>query len=282
MVGFMCQTMNGFDGSLFNGLTANTVFKTTFNGSSSGSWAAIVSAMYQIGGVVALPAVGPCIDTWGRRAGMFIGSIFIILGTIVSGLSNVNGANLGMFMGGRFLLGFGVSIASAAGPIYVVEMAHPTFRGIATGQSSLRSFVDTSNFSVQHMRTPSGFWVAFSLLVPSGALSVCLVKCLGKCLYGFRLFSPARFAFSRSRSQSPQGGFMCTGRRNKHGRYLLNGMAVAAQRTPGSNFSLQSTTNTSTRKEQTSGGGTTAPSSRQDHHGIVWPAIACKFSGAPS
>lgn len=38
----------------------------------------------------------------------------------------------GQFMGGRFLLGFGVAIVSAAGPIYVVESSHPAYRGIAT------------------------------------------------------------------------------------------------------------------------------------------------------
>ena len=33
---------------------------------------------------------------------------------------------------GRFILGFGVSIASAAGPIYVVETTHPYYRPMAT------------------------------------------------------------------------------------------------------------------------------------------------------
>lgn len=140
MVGFLCQTMNGFDGSLFNGLTANSKFLDYFHGEASGPWAARVSAMYQIGSVVALPFVGPCIDTWGRRPGMFIGSVIIVTGTIVSAVTMNNG-NLGQFMGGRFLLGFGVSIASAAGPIYVVETAHPAFRGIATAYANCTWFV---------------------------------------------------------------------------------------------------------------------------------------------
>lgn len=33
-------------------------------------------------------------------------------------------------MGGRFLLGFGVSIAASAGPMYVVEINHPAYRGV--------------------------------------------------------------------------------------------------------------------------------------------------------
>lgn len=132
--------MNGFDGSLLNGLFSNSVFLDYFHGESSGSWAALVSAMYQIGSIVALPFVGPCIDTWGRRPGMFIGSSLVIIGTIISGLTILNGS-IGLFMGGRFLLGFGVAIASAAGPIYVVEVAHPAFRGIAVAYANCTWFV---------------------------------------------------------------------------------------------------------------------------------------------
>jgi MFS family permease len=131
LVGFLCQTMNGFDGSLFGALLANKVFLAHFHGANNGIWAGLVSAMYQIGGVCALPFVGPCIDTWGRRAGMFIGSVLIILGTVITGTTVAN-ASVHQFMGGRFLLGFGVSIGSAAGPIYVVETIHPAYRGIVT------------------------------------------------------------------------------------------------------------------------------------------------------
>jgi MFS family permease len=131
LLGCFCQTMNGFDGSLFGGLTANKTFLGFFHGTNNGTWAGIVSAMYQVGGVAALPFVGPGVDTWGRRAGMFIGSFIIVMGTIITA-TTINNASVHQFMGGRFLLGFGVSFVSSAGPIYVVETAHPSFRGIAT------------------------------------------------------------------------------------------------------------------------------------------------------
>jgi sugar porter (SP) family MFS transporter len=125
VIGFFCSTMNGYDGSLINNLLQNKAFKEYYGVQSSGIWAGIVSSMYQIGGVVALPFVGPAIDTWGRRVGMVIGAGLVILGTIIQGTSHASQA----FMGGRFLLGFGVSIAAAAGPMYVVEINHPAFRG---------------------------------------------------------------------------------------------------------------------------------------------------------
>ncbi|KAH6991013.1 general substrate transporter [Ilyonectria sp. MPI-CAGE-AT-0026] len=126
VVGFFCSTMNGYDGSLINNLLQNKWFKETYNVENDGLWAGIVSSMYQIGGVVALPFVGPSIDGFGRRIGMLIGALIIIVGTIIQGTSN----SMGQFMGGRFLLGFGVSIAASAGPMYVVEINHPAFRGV--------------------------------------------------------------------------------------------------------------------------------------------------------
>jgi sugar porter (SP) family MFS transporter len=62
---------------------------------------------------------------------MTIGSAIIILGAIVNGTTVFN-AHDGQLLAGRFVLGFGVSIVSAAGPIYVVETAHPAWRGIIT------------------------------------------------------------------------------------------------------------------------------------------------------
>lgn len=60
---------------------------------------------------------------------MAIGAIFIIIGTCVQASCH----NLGGFMGGRFLLGFGVATSATAGPAYVSEMAHPAYRGAMTG-----------------------------------------------------------------------------------------------------------------------------------------------------
>jgi MFS family permease len=87
--------------------------------------------MYQIGAVTALPFAGPIIDSFGRRAGMVSGALLIVLGTIVNGLTTTNGSNA-QLKGGRYLLGFGVTIISAAGPIYVVETAHPAYRSVVT------------------------------------------------------------------------------------------------------------------------------------------------------
>jgi sugar porter (SP) family MFS transporter len=133
LVGFLCQTLNGYDSSLFGGLLANkTYFLSHFNWENKGVDSGVISSMHQIGGVVALPFTGPACDMFGRRIGMLIGCAFLIVGTILEGLTLTN-ASEAQFVGGRFLIGFGVTIASAAGPIWIVETAHPRFRGVITG-----------------------------------------------------------------------------------------------------------------------------------------------------
>ncbi|KKZ67425.1 hypothetical protein EMCG_06876 [[Emmonsia] crescens] len=122
--------MNGYDGSLYNSIQTNEVFLTYFGGSNKGIWAGIVSSMYQIGGIAALPFIGPLNDSFGRKVGMFTGSVIVVIGTIISAV--LPGPNVGQFMGGRFVLGFGVAIGSAAGPMYVIEISHPAYRGVVT------------------------------------------------------------------------------------------------------------------------------------------------------
>jgi MFS family permease len=60
---------------------------------------------------------------------MFIGSLIIVIGTCIQSSCR----SLAQFMAGRFILGFGCAITSAAGPAYVSEMAHPAYRGVMTG-----------------------------------------------------------------------------------------------------------------------------------------------------
>ncbi|CCT61161.1 hypothetical protein IAQ61_005020 [Plenodomus lingam] len=131
-VAFFCSTCNGFDGSMFNALLTNKVFKEYYNVDNDGAWAGIVTSMYQIGGVVALAVIGPACDTWGRRWGMMIGGAIGVTGVIIQSTAPAHNP-IGQFMGGRFLLGFAVPIMTTAGPLHVIETAHPAFRGQITG-----------------------------------------------------------------------------------------------------------------------------------------------------
>jgi MFS family permease len=131
VVGFFCSTSNGFDSSLFGTLLDNKTFTAFMDVGNVGIGAGIVTSMSQIGGVAALPFIGPAIDTWGRRGGMFIGGLIIVVGVIIQGTCVAN-HNVHQFMGGRFFMGMGVNIISASGPTYCVEISHPAYRGTVT------------------------------------------------------------------------------------------------------------------------------------------------------
>ncbi|KAL2208642.1 general substrate transporter [Sarocladium strictum] len=126
---FLGSTINGFDGSLMGNMLALDSFQKQFGADIVGVQTAFISSMYQIGSVCALPFIGPLTDTWGRRVGIFTACIIIIMGTIIQGTSHA----LPQYLAGRFFLGFGGCIANVACPSYVVEFAHPVYRGVVTG-----------------------------------------------------------------------------------------------------------------------------------------------------
>lgn len=66
-------SMGGYDASLMGNLLAMPHFRSTFGASILGVKAGLISAMFSIGSVCALPFIGPCADTWGRRVGIGMG-----------------------------------------------------------------------------------------------------------------------------------------------------------------------------------------------------------------
>jgi MFS family permease len=73
--------------------------------------------------------MGVLADGFGRRWCIFIGCLTVLIGTAIQAPAQT----LPWFIGGRFVLGFGASIASAAAPAYAVEMSHPAYRGLMSG-----------------------------------------------------------------------------------------------------------------------------------------------------
>lgn len=84
--------------------------------------------MQVIGGVVSLPVAPFVADKFGRRHPIFAGSIIIIGAAILQGCAQ----NLGMFIGGRFFIGFGGGLVATAAPALLGELAYPTHRSIIT------------------------------------------------------------------------------------------------------------------------------------------------------
>jgi MFS family permease len=79
----------------------------------TGQETGIVFSIYTVGNIVGSFFCGPFTDWWGRRWGMFIGASIIILGTCIQAPAQ----NMHMFIGGRFILGFGVATCATAGAL---------------------------------------------------------------------------------------------------------------------------------------------------------------------
>lgn len=106
-------------------INAMEQYHATFGLSGAGSSTGLIFIIYNLGQIAAFPFCGLLADGLGRRWCIFIGCFLVLVGTAIQTPANTQG----QFIGGRFVLGFGASIASAAGPAYVVELAHPSYRG---------------------------------------------------------------------------------------------------------------------------------------------------------
>lgn len=137
---FLCGSMSGYDSSIMGSFLVEDSFQKMFGAKVNGFAAGYITAVYQIAGIAAIPFISLCNDKFGRRFGIFLGSIVSVVGAVIQGTSALSGS-LGQFLAGRFFLGFGAVIAQAAATTYTVEISHPAYRGLlAGGQSSMLNF----------------------------------------------------------------------------------------------------------------------------------------------
>jgi len=88
----------------------------------------LLNAIMSVGSIVALPITPYIADIWGRRMGVMVGCIIMIVGVVLQSI----GVNIQMFIASRFLIGFGVAIAHGAAPLLITELVHPQHRAIFT------------------------------------------------------------------------------------------------------------------------------------------------------
>ncbi|KAL4927043.1 general substrate transporter [Aspergillus undulatus] len=125
---FLGSTINGYDGSLLNGLQAMPPWRD-YSGNPTGSDLGLLTAIHNIGGICALLFSSYIADLLGRRAGVAVGIIVIFVGVIVQSVPSVNRS---MFIGGRFLVGLGSNVSQGSAPLLVTELARPQHRGTLT------------------------------------------------------------------------------------------------------------------------------------------------------
>ncbi|TFK96723.1 hexose transporter [Pterulicium gracile] len=121
------SSTNGFDGSMMNGLQSLPQWKLAFN-DPDGAKLGLLGAIQNIGGFSALPFSPYITDTFGRRVAVFLGCVLMIIGAALQTASQT----VEMFIGARFLLGFGLTFAANSAPLLVAELSYPTYRAPLT------------------------------------------------------------------------------------------------------------------------------------------------------
>jgi sugar porter (SP) family MFS transporter len=126
---FLCACANGYDGSLFSGLSPMPFYQSTFQSGFVGSKVSLIFSMYTVGSMIGAFSAGPIADRFGRRVGMFVGGVVIICGMIIVASSH----HINQLIGGRFVLGWGISIMTVSAPSYCLEISPPHWRGKMVG-----------------------------------------------------------------------------------------------------------------------------------------------------
>ncbi|KAJ7106317.1 hexose transporter [Mycena epipterygia] len=118
---------SGYDGSMMNGLQSLPQWENYFNFPTKGKLG-LLSSIQNIGALAGYPFAPYLCDGIGRRPTVFIGALLMVIATAIQTASQ----SVGMFIGARFLIGFGLTFAASAAPMLVAELSYPTYRAPLT------------------------------------------------------------------------------------------------------------------------------------------------------
>lgn len=127
MLLLITSSTNGYDGSMMNGLQSLSQWEAAF-GNPSGGKLGLLNAIQNIGALAGYPFAPYMSDGIGRRKTVFFGATIMCVATAVQTASQ----SVGMFIGARFLIGFGLTFAANAAPMLVTEISYPTYRAPLT------------------------------------------------------------------------------------------------------------------------------------------------------
>ncbi|KAK1687365.1 sugar transporter [Colletotrichum godetiae] len=117
----MMSASTGFDAKLMNTSQVMDQWQNSFNHPAGGRLGLIV-AILDIGSLSSFWMVPYFADKYGRKMPIIIGCVIETIGAFIGALSNSEG----MYMAGRFILGFGSSFNGAG--LLIAEIAHPQHR----------------------------------------------------------------------------------------------------------------------------------------------------------
>jgi MFS family permease len=107
----------------------------------------LVFSIFQIAQMVGALFIWLC-DWWGRRWTIVLGCAGVVVSAVITAVA----PNLSTFIGGRFLLSFFSTLATAAAPLLLVEIAPPLNRGTVAGVYNTLYYIGSiiATFSMFH------------------------------------------------------------------------------------------------------------------------------------
>ncbi|KAI0266086.1 hexose transporter [Gloeopeniophorella convolvens] len=118
---------NGYDGSMMNSLQAEKTWTAYFNHPHGGQLG-LLNAIQNIGSLAAYPFAPYLSDGIGRRKTIAVGAFIMLAATAIQTAAR----SVHMFIGARFLIGFGLTFAANSAPMLVTEIAYPLYRAPLT------------------------------------------------------------------------------------------------------------------------------------------------------
>ncbi|KAF8864878.1 general substrate transporter [Acephala macrosclerotiorum] len=166
------QMTVGFDESIVGSFQAMEPWIRDM-GNPSASKIGLISTVVFIGGFCGAFVAPPVADQFGRRAAILLGSCLVVIGAVIQTAAQ----NSGMFIGGRLIIGFGISFTCCAGPSLINELAHPRMRGTIASMFNVLWYVGSIiaawvSFGTGHLTVSSWSWRTPSVIQAAPAVLV--------------------------------------------------------------------------------------------------------------
>ena len=109
LVAAACMVLYGYDASVYNSVQGSKHWVEWFDNPGSETIGSI-NSVYTVGAIIGGWFIGgPISDYFGRKAGMGVGCVMVIIATFMQAFSPWHG--LGTFIGGRVVVGLGQGVA---------------------------------------------------------------------------------------------------------------------------------------------------------------------------
>jgi sugar porter (SP) family MFS transporter len=159
----------GYDQGVISG--ALSFIKTDFD--LSNTLVEVVTSWVTLGALFGALAAGSLADRFGRKSALITAGALFIVGALAQSLA----PGIPILVIGRFVIGFGVGVASVAAPVYASELAPAETRGryVSSYQLAITIGILVA-YIVDALLSPSGDWrLMLGIAVVPGALLIVFV-----------------------------------------------------------------------------------------------------------